>query len=1437
MKFEFTEMSKEEYKRERYHFILMTEESGVPSLRPYNDGKGLVTIGIGFNLQVETNRKAVLDALGFKEPQLVKDQEDYLKEVLKPKNKTNDRVQKELNAIVNRHLPGEKFQFNSKEQVEVLFNGDKHREGLVEYYEEGVDDWSLKKGLGRIPLSRERLALLSLHYNGILRDCHNLAQAIQGSDRPKAWLEIRYLSNSGSLLYDPSQKMPAGFICHGIAKRRFYEAEMFGLYGDTSTLTPEQKEAQRRLVAKRLEPYRPLIDKYEALYGQTIDGKIGAQPMIAQANEHYHLTGTPFKITLISEIFGSENEVVVAKSTQGTSTATQASQTNSTTASSHTAPGTSIKSPVGVEKAKVQSSEKPPQPHRGNPSRQGSGGGNVLINGRTAVHAGSGGTLTTVDVCRTQIGPAVVNIPYTNIAKSSDAANTAATVFINGHPVCTKNSCFAKSTGDEAGNRQGLHSGTIMGKADFITASPNVYIEGIAAVRNGDLMVSNNRNTAPMPLVQPTASPAPAKALALVDALDKPGTPFKLALEIAGTQSLNMKGTLIARNGDSTHEVPLGSTAHTDGHRRELIFENLAEGEYDLFLYQPDEKHGAYQIPLVQGFSTCSSEESSPRWQTVLVPLLPRCYTTTDADRTKAQYPRSSQDLGWLYVFVNGRLWRELKVEREGFFRDVNLTYEKGQDVRPATVQTSDSRVVVPCTIQGKAVALEMAYSEVQWSWARIDAMGGMAGNDFKEAAKLRSRRMQKIDLSSYPDFNQEEGVIGPADQFEPPLRYDLAIHRESKIPVVYLHDPIGIAKDLATEVFVCKQNYLEGRDQAAEEAGTKNAMAEIVFQMGLDSQEAADLVDMDELREIVQWDRQIEHIRALEDAAVVLGQFITSAPVEGCPDIHTVMKDYDEHPHVELLLQGHLLSSELVGHLIYGEGRQYLSTSLRQPDHFLVSALSPCPRKIEALGKNIDKAAEFFENMAAAAQIDTELEKKVFEFFAKIIEQFSDGEYTLAHGNFDLAPVLAGSAAAAARGGYLSNSFTAVLRGRFDAAQWVVIKKGMSSQMALTLGRSVEWLQKNQPLIKLNAVRFFAVLEVMNLGKAVRGMKDGQSGTQETRAYAAIFSLISLGYTYLKEVKQIGAGWDNKELPRWQQQLLTKKRIAVAGGAHVFGFVANVIVVAQAWNDAWAEYKVGNTSGAVAAGVSALGSTILAAATTLGGVVEMNTLGASGFRGTQATRAARFGKTKVPLGRSLQASRVGAGTAAGLAIMLVGGALMFFFSRTPLEHFLVRGPFGRDKENRYKGSREFESWRDDAIAEATLFNILFSPRLDPRIRRLGFTGHMIELRIRLPLIFEGKTRIDYTLFGLSPLRFGKPAEKKVILPRDEGELISNEDGSYTLTLAYNFEAIRDFATYEAQAMVDLYGDGSRVLPVKIEHTALAGPDPVVVHFPEAVLS
>jgi uncharacterized Zn-binding protein involved in type VI secretion len=170
---------------------------------------------------------------------------------------------------------------------------------------------------------------------------------------------------------------------------------------------------------------------------------------------------------------------------------------------------------------------------------------NVLINGRTAVHTGSEGTLVTVDVCWTKIGKHTVPIPYTNIARSADAANTSSTVFINGHPVCHKNSIFSTSTGDEPGNRKGVRSGTICGKAEFVTASSNVFIEGIPAVRQGDLMVSNNCNTAPMPLSQPGAPPVRDLDPEQVEGLDESELTDEVPLSVSG-DSLHIQHELIS---------------------------------------------------------------------------------------------------------------------------------------------------------------------------------------------------------------------------------------------------------------------------------------------------------------------------------------------------------------------------------------------------------------------------------------------------------------------------------------------------------------------------------------------------------------------------------------------------------------------------------------------------------------------------------------------------------------------------------------------------------------------------------------------------------------------------------------------------------------------------------------------------------------------------
>ncbi|WP_233262168.1 DUF4150 domain-containing protein [Vitiosangium sp. GDMCC 1.1324] len=71
------------------------------------------------------------------------------------------------------------------------------------------------------------------------------------------------------------------------------------------------------------------------------------------------------------------------------------------------------------------------------------------------------------------------------------------------NPVCVKDSNFKTSTGDEAGTNKGVASGKIQGKAEFINYSFDVKFEGKNVARAFDLMLHNDKNTPPAPVMQP----------------------------------------------------------------------------------------------------------------------------------------------------------------------------------------------------------------------------------------------------------------------------------------------------------------------------------------------------------------------------------------------------------------------------------------------------------------------------------------------------------------------------------------------------------------------------------------------------------------------------------------------------------------------------------------------------------------------------------------------------------------------------------------------------------------------------------------------------------------------------------------------------------------------------------------------------------------------
>ncbi len=262
-----------------------------------------------------------------------------------------------------------------------------------------------------------------------------------------------------------------------------------------------------------------------------------------------------------------------------------------------------------------------------------------------------------------------------------------------------------------------------------------------------------------------------------------------------------------------SREIVLGAKEEDD--KQDLWLKLL---DLDPALVKKD-KNDKNWINLYLGRSETFQKGKSPKKHNVIVPLIPRCYATADRDPARAvEVPP-----GWLYIIRQfeshqGRvveLWRELKSDGLGNFSDVNLKRFKNKDQRKATGQ-SGFRVIVPYCIDKQDHQLWMAYSEVQWSWNRVQSM--------KRDSKLREQRMHKLDLSdclnnfaksdyktpSSPkkpggqqDKLEVKNVSGPARLYNlksapDPESRGLAKDFKEAIPVVYLDNPVGIAKSLA---------------------------------------------------------------------------------------------------------------------------------------------------------------------------------------------------------------------------------------------------------------------------------------------------------------------------------------------------------------------------------------------------------------------------------------------------------------------------------------------------------------------------------------------------------------------------------------------------------------------------------------------------------------
>lgn len=227
----------------------------------YSDTQNIATIGIGFNLRSDPIRALVITQV----TGLMSGSQEFaafdqlLAAAVAPDLTTDLAVQAALNGVLVDYDMNSGFaplgltEFRLlPTQSENIFNV-----SIVDF-EATLQNRLTNAGVGDLPDSREKLALLSLEYNnGAALIGPNLRAALASNDRAEAWWNIRYDSNANN----------------DVAQRRYVESHIFGLYDEVdpdANYRPEEIEALK--VARTFNKHINNITTYDQANVLQFDG-------------------------------------------------------------------------------------------------------------------------------------------------------------------------------------------------------------------------------------------------------------------------------------------------------------------------------------------------------------------------------------------------------------------------------------------------------------------------------------------------------------------------------------------------------------------------------------------------------------------------------------------------------------------------------------------------------------------------------------------------------------------------------------------------------------------------------------------------------------------------------------------------------------------------------------------------------------------------------------------------------------------------------------------------------------------------------------------------------------------------------------------------------------------------------------------------------------
>ncbi|MBU2710615.1 hypothetical protein [Zooshikella harenae] len=295
---------------------------------------------------------------------------------------------------------------------------------------------------------------------------------------------------------------------------------------------------------------------------------------------------------------------------------------------------------------------------------------------------------------------------------------------------------------------------------------------------------------------------------------------YKLVIEVAGIKHSNVQRIHLFANRQhdlpSSELPPTESTLDSDKYRSLIIFNHIPNHPRRFGLKIPMYKEPPLYLPLADNVLPVQSNTEQDEWDNIVIPIKP-------LGLMSAVQCRSHSDLlpeGWLYVFWQGKLWRELQSVKGGMLKDVRVHFYRQQyfakfiktvnpDQREAKGRWLDT-LWIPYRIKGECQTndsnIVLIFSHRQWSWEKILTYENNPNKLSTEGTSLAELHH----YSQVAHFDAMSGAIGPItqallNQEKTPLEIKQGLNekliprfgkhrlildkfRDNKIPVVYLN-------------------------------------------------------------------------------------------------------------------------------------------------------------------------------------------------------------------------------------------------------------------------------------------------------------------------------------------------------------------------------------------------------------------------------------------------------------------------------------------------------------------------------------------------------------------------------------------------------------------------------------------------------------------------